>query len=86
MNLRSTGIGVEVWRKLSDTTCHDAAARGAKAQSELMLSTLPACPQPRSKIWYERFTTAMFYGSIPAFDESIGRILKFADARTSARA
>jgi len=39
-----------------------------------------------AKIWYERFTTAMVYGSIPTFDESMGRILKFADAWMSVRA
>jgi len=39
-----------------------------------------------AKIWYERFTTAMVYGSIPIYDESMGRILKFAHAWTSVRA
>ena len=38
-----------------------------------------------AKIWYGRFTIAMVYGSIPTFEESIGRILKFDDAWTSAR-
>jgi hypothetical protein len=38
-----------------------------------------------AKIWYERFTIAMVYGPIPTFEESIGRILKFADAWTLAR-
>ncbi len=38
-----------------------------------------------AKIWYERFTRAMVYGPIPTFEESIGRILKFADAWASAR-
>jgi len=33
-----------------------------------------------AKLWYERFSAAMVYGAIPAFDESMGRILKFADA------
>jgi hypothetical protein len=32
-----------------------------------------------AKLWYERFSAAMVYGAIPAFDESMGRIRKFAD-------
>jgi hypothetical protein len=39
----------------------------------------------QAKIWYERFTTAMVYGSIPTFEESMSQILKFSLAWTSVR-
>jgi hypothetical protein len=37
-----------------------------------------------AKFWYRRFTTAMVYGSIPTYSESMERIVKFADAWASA--
>jgi hypothetical protein len=39
-----------------------------------------------AKLWYERFSAAMVYGAIPAFDESMGRIRKFADTWVQAAA
>jgi Nucleotidyl transferase AbiEii toxin, Type IV TA system len=37
-----------------------------------------------AKQWYERFGAAMVYGAIPAFDEAMTRIRRFADAWASA--
>jgi Nucleotidyl transferase AbiEii toxin, Type IV TA system len=33
-----------------------------------------------ARTWYESFTAAMVYGAIPAFDDAMGPIRKFADA------
>jgi hypothetical protein len=37
-----------------------------------------------AKQWYERFGAAMVYGAIPAFDDAMTRIRRFADAWASA--
>jgi hypothetical protein len=57
-----------------------------EAPIERALDALHSLKSSReAKIWYERFTTAMVYGPIPTYEESIGRILKFADVWMSVR-
>jgi Nucleotidyl transferase AbiEii toxin, Type IV TA system len=57
-----------------------------EAPIERALDALHSLKNSReAEIWYERFTTAMVYGPIPTYEESIGRILKFADVWMSVR-